>query len=108
MKQPNTKRIGVGSDKGLTDLQDKINSLKSKGISKGYEAQGGIRGIYDPASPALPNGKLYYQVNALCFRNAWQYEDDDKQMTTVTVLGIPPVDSAPTAVKVAIAAKARQ
>jgi hypothetical protein len=38
---------------------------------------------------------------------AWQYEDDDKQMKTVTVLEIPAVDSAQTAVKVAIAAKAR-
>lgn len=37
---------------------------------------------------------------------AWQYEDDDKQMKTVTVLEIPPVDSAQAAVKVAIAAKA--
>ncbi len=62
MKKPNTNRVVVGSDKGLTDLQEKINFLNAKGILKGYEAQGGIRGIYDPASPALPNGKLYYQV----------------------------------------------
>lgn len=38
---------------------------------------------------------------------AWQYEDDDKQTKTVAVLEIPPVDSAQTAVKVAIASKAR-
>jgi DNA-binding transcriptional LysR family regulator len=40
--------------------------------------------------------------------NNWQYEDDDKRTKTVTVLEIPPVDSAQTAVKVAIAAKAKQ
>jgi hypothetical protein len=39
---------------------------------------------------------------------AWQYEDDDKQAKTVAVLENPPVDSPQTAVKVAIAAKARQ
>ena len=39
---------------------------------------------------------------------AWQYEDDDKQIKTVAVLEIPPVDSPESAVKVAIAAKARQ
>lgn len=39
---------------------------------------------------------------------AWQYEDDDKQTKTVAVLEIPPVDSADTVVKVAIAAKARE
>lgn len=37
----------------------------------------------------------------------WQYEDDDKRTKTVTVLEIPPVDSAQTAVKAAIVAKAR-
>ena len=39
---------------------------------------------------------------------AWQYQDDDNRTKTVTVLEIPPVDSAQTAVKVAIAAKGRQ
>ena|ERR1017187_6365505 len=39
---------------------------------------------------------------------AWQYKDDDKQIKTVAVLEIPPVDSPQTAVKVAIAAKARE
>ena len=39
---------------------------------------------------------------------AWQYEDDDKQTKTVAVLEIPPVDSPQSAVKVAIAAKARK
>jgi hypothetical protein len=39
---------------------------------------------------------------------AWQYEDDDKQTKTITVLEIPPVDSAQTAVKVAIAAEVRK
>jgi len=39
---------------------------------------------------------------------ACQYEDDEGQSRTVTVLEIPPVDSAQTAVKMAIAAKARQ
>ena len=62
MKKPNTKRVIVGSDKGLTDLQEQINFLNSKGILKGYEEEGGIRGIYDPTLPALPNGKLYWQV----------------------------------------------
>lgn len=38
---------------------------------------------------------------------AWQYEEG-KETKTVAVLEIPPVDSAETAVKVAIAAKARQ
>ena len=38
---------------------------------------------------------------------AWQYQDDDKQTKTVVVLEIPPVDSPQTAVKVAIAANAR-
>lgn len=38
---------------------------------------------------------------------AWQYEDDEKKTKTVTVLEIPPVDSAQTAVKAAIAAKAK-
>jgi hypothetical protein len=37
----------------------------------------------------------------------WRYQDDDNRTKTVTVLEIPPVDSAQTAVKVAIAAKAR-
>jgi hypothetical protein len=37
---------------------------------------------------------------------AWQYQDG-KETKTVAVLEIPPVDSAETAVKVAIAAKAR-
>ena len=37
---------------------------------------------------------------------AWQYEDR-KETKTVSVLEIPPVDSPQTAVKVAIAAKAR-
>ena len=39
--------------------------------------------------------------------NAWQYDDDDKQTKTVAVLEIPPVDSPQSAVKVAIAAKAK-
>jgi hypothetical protein len=39
--------------------------------------------------------------------HARQCENDDKQTKTVTVLEIPPVDSPQTAVKVAIAAKAR-
>lgn len=38
---------------------------------------------------------------------AWQFEDDDKKTKTIAVLEIPPVDSPQTAVKVAIAAKAR-
>ena len=38
---------------------------------------------------------------------AWQYEDDDKQTKTITVLEIPPVDSPQIAVKLAIAAKAK-
>jgi hypothetical protein len=38
---------------------------------------------------------------------AWTYEDGE-QNKTVTVLGIPPVDSPQSAVKVAIAAKAKQ
>lgn len=37
----------------------------------------------------------------------WGYEDDDKQLRTITVLEVPPVDSAQTAVKAAIAATAR-
>jgi hypothetical protein len=37
----------------------------------------------------------------------WQYEDDDKRIKTVSVLEIPPVNSPQSAVKVAIAAKAR-
>jgi hypothetical protein len=37
----------------------------------------------------------------------WAFEDDDGQTTTITVLEIPPVDFAQTALKVAIAAKAR-
>jgi hypothetical protein len=59
MKKPNTNRVVVGSDKGLTDLQEKINFLKSKGILKGYEEQGGIRGA---AIPIAPLGRVYYQV----------------------------------------------
>src|SRR5438067_1254916 len=39
---------------------------------------------------------------------AWQYEDDDGQTKTVTVLEIPPVDSPQSAVKVAIAAKGKR
>jgi len=39
---------------------------------------------------------------------SWSYEDDDKQLKTITVLGIPPVDSAQIAVKVFIASKARK
>src|SRR3954454_4207877 len=39
---------------------------------------------------------------------SWAYEDHDKQRVTITVLEIPPVDSAQTAIRVAIAAKARQ
>jgi hypothetical protein len=42
------------------------------------------------------------------FAYAWQYQDDGKKTKTVTVLEIPPVDSAQTAVKVAIAAKAKE
>jgi len=38
---------------------------------------------------------------------AWSYDDDGTTLTTA-VLGLPPVNSAETAVKVAIAAKARQ
>jgi hypothetical protein len=38
---------------------------------------------------------------------AWSYEDGDK-IRSVTVLELPPVDSPETAVKVAIAAKARE
>jgi hypothetical protein len=38
---------------------------------------------------------------------SWAYEDDDGRTKTITVLEIPPVDSAQTAVKVAIAAKAQ-
>ena len=38
---------------------------------------------------------------------AWQYEEG-KETKAVTVLEIPPADSPQTAVKVAIAAKARQ
>ena len=38
---------------------------------------------------------------------AWRYRDGD-QNKTVTVLGIQPVDSPQTAVKVAIASKGRQ
>lgn len=39
---------------------------------------------------------------------AWQYQEDAKEIKTVAVLEIPPVDSPQTAVKVAIAAKARE
>jgi hypothetical protein len=39
---------------------------------------------------------------------AWQYEDDDNRIKSVAVLEIPPVDSPQSAVKVAIAAKARK
>lgn len=39
---------------------------------------------------------------------AWQYQEDAEEIKTVAVLEIPPVDSAQTAVKVAIAAKARK
>jgi hypothetical protein len=38
---------------------------------------------------------------------AWQYQDDNNRTKTVTVLEIPPVNSPQTAVKVAIAAKAK-
>jgi hypothetical protein len=38
---------------------------------------------------------------------AWSYRDGD-QNKTIAVLGIPPVDSPQTAVKVSIASKARQ
>lgn len=61
MKKPNTNRVIVGSDKGLTDLQERINFLNSKGILKGYEAQGGIRGAAMPFAIA-PLGRVYYQV----------------------------------------------
>src|SRR5204862_5452984 len=57
MKKPNTNRVVVGSDKGLTDLQEKLNVLKSKGILKGYEEQDGIRGA---AIPSAPLGRVYY------------------------------------------------
>ena len=39
---------------------------------------------------------------------AWQFEGDDRQTKTVTVLEIPPVDAPQIAVKVAIAAKAKE
>lgn len=39
---------------------------------------------------------------------AWQYQDGPDEIKTVAVLEIPPVDSPESAVKVAIAAKARQ
>ena len=38
---------------------------------------------------------------------AWQYRDDDDKTKMVAVLEIPPVDSPQSAVKVAIAAKAK-
>ena len=38
---------------------------------------------------------------------AWQYQGGPEEIKTVTVLGIPPVDSPQTAVKVAIASKLR-
>jgi hypothetical protein len=60
IKRP--KRVVVGSSKGLTDLQERINFLNAKGKLKGYEAHGGIRGIYDAGNPALSTGKLHYQT----------------------------------------------
>jgi len=39
---------------------------------------------------------------------AWQYQDGPDEIKTVVVLEIPPVDSPETAVKVAIAAKAKR
>lgn len=39
---------------------------------------------------------------------AWRYQDGPEEIKTVAVLEIPPVDSPQTAVKVAIAAKARE
>src|SRR5436190_23629651 len=39
---------------------------------------------------------------------AWQYHDDADNIKTITVLKIPPVDSPQSAVKVAIASKAKK
>jgi hypothetical protein len=39
---------------------------------------------------------------------AWQYQDDPNEIKTIVVLEIPPVDSPQSAVKVAIASKARK
>jgi len=61
MKKFTTKRVVVGSDIGLTDLEEKLKRLNSEGMLKGYEEQGGIRGAVMPTHIA-PLGRVYFQV----------------------------------------------
>jgi len=50
---------------------------------------------------------LDLRLQSAVVRYAWSFQDG-KQTRSVTVLELPPVDSSETAVKVAIAAKARE
>lgn len=72
-----------------------VESVPVKEIFKDQTAWEGTVEVFDLVGH--PKAKRAY---------AWSYQDGD-QVKTVAVLGIPPVDSPQTAVKVAIASKAR-
>jgi hypothetical protein len=91
----------------INQLQDMIRALHGcesfhveavpvKEIFEGQTAWEGIVEVFDLIGH--PKAKRAY---------AWSYHDDNK-IKSVAVLQIPPVDSPQSAVKVAIAAKARK
>jgi hypothetical protein len=73
-----------------------VKSVPVKEVFKGETAWKGTVEVFDLVGH--PKAKRAY---------AWTYRDGD-QNKTITVLGVPPVDSPESAVKVAIASKAQR
>jgi hypothetical protein len=73
-----------------------VRSVPVREVFNGLVAWEGVVEVFDLIDH--PKAKRCY---------AWSY-DDGKQTRSITVLELPPVDSPETAVKVAIAAKARE
>jgi hypothetical protein len=73
-----------------------VKSVPVREVFNGLVAWEGVVEVFDLIDH--PRAKRCY---------AWSFEDG-KQTRSITVLELPPVDSAETAVKVAIAAKARE
>ena len=95
------------SPKEITELKDAIRAMHGceslhvesvpvKEVFEGQTAWEGTVEVFDLVGH--PQAKRAY---------AWTYRDGD-QNKTVAVLGIPPVDSPQSAVKVAIASKAKK
>ena len=101
-----TQKAGVQRPEEITELKDAIRathgceslhveSIPVKEVFEGQTAWEGTVEVFDLVGH--PKAKRAY---------AWRHRDDDRNKT-VAVLQIPPVDSPQSAVKAAIASKAR-